>query len=80
MEAVMGGTVIKMVEDGQSLLVVDLCDREVAVDVSKGCEKKLEALRAYEAVFKGHHTELLDKDTAGDRYVGILVGLHTLRP
>ena len=33
-------------------------------------EKKLEALRAYEAVFSGDQAQLRDKYTAEDRYVG----------
>ena len=39
-------------------------------------EKKLEALRACEAVFSGDQAQLLDKYTAEDRYIGSLVGVR----
>ena len=38
--------------------------------------KKLEALRAYEAVFSGDQAQLLDKYAAEDRYIGSLVGVR----
>ena len=48
---------------------------DFAVDVTGSYGKKLEALRAYEAVFSGEQAQLLDKYTAEDRYVGSLVGV-----
>ena len=48
---------------------------DFAVDVTGVYEKKLEALRAYEAVFSGEQAQLLDKYTAEDRYIGSLVGV-----
>jgi LmbE family N-acetylglucosaminyl deacetylase len=47
---------------------------DFAVDVTNGYERKLEALRTYEAVFGGAQADLLEKYTAEDRYVGSLVG------
>ena len=49
---------------------------DFAVDVTGSYEKKLEALRAYEAVFSGDQAQLLDKYTAEDRYIGSLVGVR----
>lgn len=49
---------------------------DFAVDVTRSYGKKLEALRAYEAVFSGDQTQLLDKYTAEDRYIGSLVGVQ----
>lgn len=39
-------------------------------------QKKLDALRAYEAVFSGDQAQLLDKYTTEDRYIGSLVGVQ----
>ena len=49
---------------------------EFAVDVSGNYEKKMDALRAYEAVFSGDQAQLLEKYTAEDRYIGSLVGVQ----
>lgn len=49
---------------------------DFAVDVTGSYEKKLESLRAYEAVFSGDQAQLLDKYTAEDRYIGSLVGVR----
>lgn len=49
---------------------------DFAVDVTADYEKKLEALRAYEAVFRGDQSVLLDKYAAEDRYIGSLVGVR----
>ena len=49
---------------------------DFAVDVSAIYPRKLNALTAYESVFSGSQTELLDKYTAEDRYVGSLVGVR----
>ena len=48
---------------------------DFAVDVTGSYQKKLEALREYEAVFSGDQAQLLDKYAAEDRYVGSLVGV-----
>lgn len=48
---------------------------DFAVDVTGTYEKKLEALRVYEAVFSGDQAGLLDKYAAEDRYIGSLVGV-----
>jgi N-acetylglucosamine malate deacetylase 1 len=49
---------------------------DFAVDVSAVYPRKLEALTVYESVFSGAQSELLDKYTAEDRYVGSLVGVR----
>ncbi len=49
---------------------------DFAVDVTTSYRKKLDALRAYEAVFSGDQAQLLDKYTAEDRYIGSLVGVQ----
>ena len=49
---------------------------DFAVDVTGTYEKKLEALRAYEAVFSGDQATLLDKYMAEDRYIGSLAGVQ----
>lgn len=49
---------------------------DFAVDVTGGYAKKLEALRAHEAVFSGDQAQLLDNYTAEDRYIGSLVGVR----
>lgn len=49
---------------------------DFAVDVTGNYEKKMAALREYEAVFSGDQATLLDKYTAEDRYVGSLVGVQ----
>ena len=48
---------------------------DFAVDVSATYEQKLEALKAYDAVFSGDQASLIDKYSAEDRYVGSLVGV-----
>lgn len=49
---------------------------DFAVDVTGTYEKKLEALRVYEAVFSGDQAQLLDKYMAEDRYIGSLAGVR----
>jgi LmbE family N-acetylglucosaminyl deacetylase len=49
---------------------------DFAVDVMSTYERKLEALRAYEAVFSGDQAQLLDKYMAEDRYIGSLVNVR----
>jgi LmbE family N-acetylglucosaminyl deacetylase len=48
---------------------------DFAVDVSDLYPRKIEALRTYESVFSGAQTDLIDKYSAEDRYVGGLVGV-----
>jgi LmbE family N-acetylglucosaminyl deacetylase len=48
---------------------------DFAVDVTGSYGRKLEALRAYQAVFSGDQAQLLEKYTAEDRCVGSLVGV-----
>ena len=49
---------------------------DFAVDVTGTYERKLAALRAYEAVFSGDQATLLDKYMAEDRYIGSLAGVQ----
>jgi LmbE family N-acetylglucosaminyl deacetylase len=49
---------------------------DFAVDVTGVYPLKVEALTTYESVFSGSRTELLDKYTAEDRYVGSLTGVR----
>lgn len=49
---------------------------DFAVDVTATYDRKLAALRAYEAVFSGDQAQLLDKYTVEDRYAGSLVGVR----
>lgn len=49
---------------------------DFAVDVTAVHQRKLDALTVDESVFSGSQTELLDKYTAEDRYVGSLVGVR----
>lgn len=48
---------------------------DFAVDVTATYDRKMAAVRAYEAVFSGDQATLLDKYSAEDRYVGSLVGV-----
>jgi hypothetical protein len=58
-----------------------LLDRfDFAVDVSSVYDLKLKALRAYESVFSGDQSTLLDKYDAEDRYVGSLVNVRYAEP
>lgn len=47
---------------------------DFAVDVTATYDRKLAALAAYEAVFSGDQSVLLERYGAEDRYVGSLVG------
>ncbi len=49
---------------------------DFAVDVSDVYDRKLEALRAYAAVFSGERSTLPDSYSAEDRYVGSLVNVQ----
>lgn len=49
---------------------------DFAVDVTATCDRKLSALAAYEAVFSGDQSELLERYGAEDRHVGSLVGVR----
>jgi N-acetylglucosamine malate deacetylase 1 len=49
---------------------------DFAVDVTGVYDLKLAALRAYESVFSGDQSTLLDKYDAEDRYVGSLVNVR----
>jgi LmbE family N-acetylglucosaminyl deacetylase len=49
---------------------------DFAIDVSDVYAVKLAALQAYESVFSGDQSTLLDKYDAEDRYVGSLVGVR----
>jgi LmbE family N-acetylglucosaminyl deacetylase len=48
---------------------------DFAIDVSDAYSTKLAALRAYESVFSGEQSTLLDKYSAEDRYVGSQVNV-----
>jgi len=49
---------------------------DFAVDVSATYERKLEAVRVYEAVFGADLPELPERYAAEDRYTGALVGVR----
>ncbi len=49
---------------------------DFAVDVTATYDRKVAALSAYEAVFRGEQAQLLEKYAAEDRYVGSLAGVR----
>ena len=55
-------------------------DFDFAVDVSGVYERKLAAIRAYDSVFQGEQTGLIDRYQAEDQYVGSLLGVPFAEP